>query len=194
MEAQKNKGTKQKRTRRKPKKITPTYLHNAGLYYLERFSASKKHFKVVMMRKVKRSCMEHPEQDYDACKSMVDEVADKFERLEILNDDVYARAVVTSLRRRGLSKTMIINKMRMKGIDAEKAMEELSKVDAQSQEDENPELSAALKLARKKKIGPYFMGEVQDIKKSLGILARAGFSYDIAKKVLEYEEDPEYLF
>lgn len=190
MDTHKNKSTKQNRTRRKPKKITPTYLHNSGLYYLERFSASKKHFKSVMMRKVKRSCMEHEDQDYEECRLMVDQVADKFEKLEILNDDVYARAVVTSLRRRGVSRTMIINKMRVKGIESNKALAELNKVDAENYDGhEDPELLAGLKLARKKRIGPFFIGEEQNIKKSLGMLARAGFSYDIAKKVLEYEEE-----
>lgn len=189
MEADKNKPRNQRQKPRTPRKITPTYLHNAGLYYLERFSASKNHFKSVMMRKVKRSCMHHTEQDYDECAKMVDEVADKFERLDLLNDEVYARAVVTSLRRRGLSRMMIINKMRMKGIDKERAQEELNKIDAEGDEDQDPELQAALKLARKKKIGPYFIGEEEDTQKSLGKLARAGFSYDTARKVLEYEED-----
>lgn len=190
MDAQKNKAAKQNRARRKSKKINPTYLHNAGLYYLERFSASKKHFKSVMMRKVKRSCMEHKDQDYEECKKMVDELADKFEKLDLLNDDVYARAKVASFRRKGLSRSMIINKMRMKGVDTEKSLSELLKIDKENQyNDEDPELTAALKLAKKKKIGPYFIGEEQNIRKSLGVLARAGFSYDISKKVLEYEEE-----
>lgn len=180
MQAQKHK--------RPPKKITPTYLHNAGLYYLERFSASKNHFKSVMLRKVKRSCMHHTDQDYEACRQMVDELADKFETLELLNDEVYTRAIVTSLRRRGKSRTMILNKMRMKGIGKDQALAELAKIDAQNDE-EDPEFEAALKLARKKRIGPYFIGEEQDIRKSLGVLARAGFSYDIAKKVLDQDEN-----
>ncbi len=186
METQKNKQGKQRNKPRIPKKINPTYLHNSGLYYLERFSASKAHFKSVMMRKVKRSCMHHKDQKLDECAQMVDELADKFERLDLLNDEVYARAVITSLRRRGVSKTMILGKMRGKGIGQELAIQELNKIDAEN-EGEDPEFKAALKLARKKRIGPYFIGDEEDIKKSLGKLARAGFSYDIARKVLEYE-------
>ncbi len=189
MEAYKNKPRNKNKTPRIPRKITPTYLHNSGLYYLERFSASKNHFKFVMMRKVKRSCMHHTDQNYEECQKMVDELADKFERLDLLNDEVYARAVITSLRRRGFSRTIIMNKMRMKGIEAERALEELKKIDEQNDNDEDPELQAALRLARKKRIGPYFMGEEEDMKKSLGKLARAGFSYDIARKVLEYERE-----
>lgn len=188
MDAQKNKQVKQRNKPRIPRRINPTYLHNSGLYYLERFSASKAHFKSVMMRKVKRSCMHHKDQNYDECAKMVDDLADKFERLDLLNDEVYARAVVTSLRRRGMSKTMILGKMRMKGIGRDLTLQELNKIDTESY-DEDPELQAALKLARKKRIGPYFTGEEEDMKKSLGKLARAGFSYDIARKILDYDLD-----
>lgn len=174
----------EKHKKRPPKKITPTYLHNAGLYYLERFSASKRHFKTVMMRKVKRSCMHHEEQSYEECRAMVDELADKFEKLELLNDEVYARGQVTSLRRRGKSRTAILNKMRMKGIANEDTLNVLEEID-----DEDTEFQAALRLARKKKIGPFFIGEEENVQKSLGVLARAGFSYDIAKKALEHKEE-----
>ena len=176
--------------RRAPKKITERYLHNAGLYYLERFAASKKHFKTVMNRKVKRSCMHHPDQDYDSCTQMVDALADKFENLGLLDDTVYTRGVVTSLRRKGLSRKAILNKMRMKGIDADKTQEMLAFLDEEYNEtQEEAEKKAALKLAKKKKVGPFFIGEEPDIKKALGVFARAGFSYQMARYVLDLTHD-----
>ncbi len=65
-----------KREKPAPKKITESYLHNSGLYYLQRFSASSEHFRSVMMRKVKKSCMHHTDQDYDACAVMVDKLVE----------------------------------------------------------------------------------------------------------------------
>lgn len=182
-----------RKTKRTPRKITKTYLHNAGIYYLERFAASKNHFKVVMLRKVKRSCMVHIDQDYDECAQMVDAVADKFVELGLLNDDLYTNGMVNSLRRKGLSRNAILNKMQMKGIDRDKSLFALQKLDGIDHETEkDAEMNAALKLARKKKLGPYAIKEV-DIKKALGVFARAGYSYDIAKSVLDMkEEDLEY--
>jgi len=169
-----------------PKKISPTYLHNSGLYYLERFAASKAHFKDVMIRKVKRSCMHHKEQDYDACVKMVGELADKFENCGLLNDEIYANALVSTMRRKGLSRRAIQIKMRGKGIALDQASQALEKLDIHSYETrEDAEFSAALTLARKKKIGPYFIGDEQNEQKSLGILARAGFSYDVARRILD---------
>ncbi len=180
-----------------PRKISESYLHNSALYYLERFSASKKHFIFVMLRKVKRSCMHHNDQDYDECAAMVVALADKFEASGLLDDDLYASNLIASLRRKGMSRSAIINKAYAKGISQEKALEALEKLDNDLYENpQEAEQKAALKLAKKKHIGPYFVGEEQDTKRSLGIFARAGFSYQIARNILDInlDEFDEYLF
>ncbi len=171
---------------RAPKRISESYLHNSALYYLERFSASKKHFIFVMLRKVKRSCMYHSDQDYDECAAMVAALADKFEALGLINDELYTSGKVAALRRKGLSRGAIISKMHAKGISKEDTVNALKKLDnEQYDNEEDAERRAALKFAKKKCIGSYFKGKEQDIKRSLGILARAGFSYEIAKYVME---------
>ncbi|MFP4097906.1 MAG: regulatory protein RecX [Alphaproteobacteria bacterium] len=179
--------------RKPPKKITERYLHNAGLYYLERFSASKAHFIKVMVRKVKRSCEFHKDQDLDSCKKMVLSLADKFENCGLLNDTQYADALAASLRRKGLSSCAIRAKMRCKGVSNTLAVSTLEKIDTcQHDTQENAEFSAALVLAKRRKIGPFFAGENQNLQKSLGILARAGFTYHIAQRVLHMHDD-EYI-
>lgn len=174
-----------------PKKITPTYLHNSGLYYLERFAASKNHFKTVMKRKVRRSCMHHLDQDYDECAKMVDELADKFEKVELLNDAQYTESHVNSMRRRGMSRSAIITKLMLKGIPREQTSTALDVLDEDLHEDKYiAEKHAAVKLVRKKKIGPFWRGiEEENHKNSLGKLARAGFSYEISSWALKLEEE-----
>lgn len=192
----KNYAYSKQRERKPPKKISESYLHNSGLYYLERFAASKKHFISVMIRKVKRSCMHHTDQDYDQCITMVNTLADKFERTGLLDDTIYTNGLVTSLRRKGKSRSAILNKMRMKGIEQDKTLETLERLDNEQHEStEDAEMTAAIHLAKKKKLGPYFLGEEPNVKKSLGVFARAGFSYHVAKSVLDMnnediEEDP----
>lgn len=179
-----------RRERKPPKKITPTYLHNSGLFYLERFAASKKHFKTVMLRKSKRSCLYHTDQDYQDCITMVDELADKFEQCGLLNDALYTSSRVSSLRRKGLSQATIIMKMLHKGISKDETCLALEKLDDEQYESAaEAEKAAALRLARKKRIGPFFRGEEQDTKKSLGVFARAGFSYNIAIDIINMSAD-----
>ncbi len=185
------------RNKKIPKKITQRYLQNAGLYYLERFAASKAHFKEVMLLKVKRSCKYHKKQNYDDCARIVNEIADKFENCGLLNDNVYAEAIATSMRRKGLSQRAIYIKMNNKGISFGLASKILKKIDVQHHAtQENAELAAALRLAYKRKIGPYSNVIKLDVKKSLGILARAGFPYDVAQQVISttQEEAETILF
>lgn len=192
--------TFKKRTPKRPRKITKSYLHNSGLYYLERFAASKAHFKVVMKRKAKRSCLYHTDQDYDACADMVDTLADKFEELGLLNDALYTRGCVEGFRRRGLSRSAILNKMRHKGIERDATLEVLSKIDAEIYDGEDlSEKRSALKLARKKKLGPYSIaGKMDDLddderrkaqQRALGAFARAGFSYVLSRWALDLTPD-----
>ena len=180
---------KAKKERRPPKKITENYLHNAGLYYLERFVASTAHFRTVMMRKIDRSCNFHKDQDREQCIAMLDAVAAKFQELGLLNDETYTRGMVISMRRRGLSARMIHAKLRAKGLEQSAISEALQIYDDET--DENAELRAALRLARRKKLGPYATEKNADmpLEKSLASLARAGFSYDTASRALQLDRD-----
>lgn len=182
------KNFKKKKERRPPKKITERYLHNSALFYLERFAASKKHFTTVMMRKVKRSCMHHKDQDFDACEKLVHQLADKFEKNGLLNDGLYTESLVNSLRRKGLSTNGIVTKMLIKGIERDKTLEALERLDTENHEHPHEaEKMAAITFARKRKIGPFYRGDKddEDFNKSLAKLARAGFSYDVSSFALK---------
>ncbi len=183
---------KAKRARKAPKKITKSYLHNSGLYYLERFSASSEHFKSVMRRKIKRSCMHHTDQDYDTCVELLEKTVERFIEIGLLNDTVYAQSLVNRLRRQGLSRSAILTKARIKGVDTNLAADIIAEHDeTEHVSSTHAEKQAALRLARKKKIGPFARTEEtpEDEKKSLGKLARAGFSYDIARFVLDFPRE-----
>lgn len=179
---------------RNPRKITRDYLHNAGLYYLQRFAASRARFEQVMTRKIKKSCAFHAGQDFEACLALLKQVTDRFVEVGLLNDDLYTQGLVRSLRRSGKSRTFVIGKLREKGIDPDFALPYLeAEDDARDDKSEPAELQAARIYARKKKLGPYagpsrVNSDPQKIyQRHLGALARAGYSYDVAKKVLETE-------
>jgi regulatory protein len=179
-----------------PKKITEQYLHNSGLYYLQRFAASKAHFITVLTRKAHKSCHHHKDQNLEDCAVLIAKTADKFEECGLLNDQLYTRGVITSLRRRGLSRNVILNKLAEKGIPRAYALETLQQFDEEESHDPaQAEKDAALRLARKKKVGPYSNtsadGKQIDRRKALAYFARAGFSFDIANKILNLPPDFE---
>lgn len=185
-----------KRQPKNPKKITADYLHNSGLYYLQRYAASKNHFHDVMARKAKRSCMFHKDQDYNKCLELISELVDKFEKVGLLDDKSFAFGLATSYRRKGLSTRMAMQKMKMKGLHEDYIQSALLEVDKHNNTSsiQNPELRAALIFAQKKRLGIYYQGEEDrrpSFDKSLARFARAGFSYDIARKILKMEDELE---
>lgn len=195
-----NGGFKKKKERkepRPPKKITESYLHNSGLYYLQRFSSSSANFKTVMMRKVWKSCAHHEDQDKDECEALVDKTVVKFEELELLDDAAYTRGMVTSLRRRGLSKRAIANKLRVKGIEQSETLAALDKYEHENlRNPEEAEFIAALTMARKKHLGPFIRTDrikpdmddeerKKEFNKAMAKLARGGFQYNIVRRVFD---------
>lgn len=167
-----------------PKKITERYLYNSALAYLQRFPSSVAHFKGVMGRKIDRSCRHHTEQDRAACAALLDKVTAQFIDLGYLNDELYLRGMINSLRSRGLSARAIQMKLAQKGLAADDIKDTLSTHD---EEHESNDLTAAQRLCRRKRIGPYSAAtpDAPQRQKWLASLARAGFSYDIAVKALE---------
>ena len=179
-----------KRAVKTPKKITETYLHNSGLYYLQRYAATVTQFRKIMQRKIDNSCRHHLDQDRESCAPLLDALVEKFVRAGLLNDDGFARASVTSLRRRGLSQRMILVKLQNKGLTETQIKAALATFNDENETDaKSLELEGAMKLARKKKIGPYSGGADYDRNKALGAFARAGFSMDVIRQILSMESD-----
>ena len=84
-----------------------------------------------------------------------------------------------------LGDTNNLNKLKEKGIDEDLANKLLN-------EQEYDDFESALKLAKKKKIGPYCMDKnlrKERRNKDMGVLIRAGFDYDVVLKVLEFDEE-----
>ncbi|MCB9965837.1 MAG: RecX family transcriptional regulator [Rhodospirillales bacterium] len=177
-----------------PKKISPSYLRNSGLYYLQRYVASSGQFRNAMKRKINRSCLAHPDQEREPCYLWLEEVISEFMTLGYLNDDAYLRGMLQSLRRgKGLSRRMIVIKLKEKGFSEEDILRGLQNLDEEAAAPEghrtdDTELSAALRFAERKKLGPYHPSPPRKTpEQQLSSLARAGFSYDVCKKVLETE-------
>lgn len=168
--------------RKIPRKISPTYLHNAGLYYLQRFSASTGHFRGVMMRKIKRSCMTHPEQSQSDCEAWLDELIKTFIRCGLLNDDAYAAAMAKTLRRQGRSRRDIMARMKSKKLPESCIRRALEATDESG--DGDAEIIAAVACARRKRIGPFSMKDDLIYEKELARMGRAGFSYETSRAVL----------
>lgn len=178
----------EKRKPRPPKKVTPQVLRNKALKYLDRFASSKENLRRVLMRHVQKSAHYHQTDPKEGAE-WVDELIQKLDGTLFLNDTAYAEARALSLHRRGNSPKLIHLKLREKGVSEadiafalERLKEELDQTDL--------ERSAAISLAKRRRLGPWRLPEKRELMKDkdLAALARAGFSYDLAREIIEADD------
>lgn len=176
--------------RRKPRKPTPERLGNIALAYLSRYAASEASLRRVLQNRVRRYAMK--DENFAADEAMrktlaaaIEEIIEKHKRLGVLNDEAYAEMKVGSLRRAGGSARRIAQKLVQKGVKKEIIEAALMPEEGEADEVEN---KAARAFARKKGLGPYRKGGASEDRavkaKEIASMARAGFSYDVARDIL----------
>ncbi len=166
------------------RKITPQRLKNIALYYLKRFESSVANLRSVLQRRVNDYAYQNKEFDRGEAYQWIEDILADFQRYGYLNDRRYAEIKIKDYMSAGKSVRYIKGKMREKGID-----EEI--LSALLEDQEYDEFEAALKLAKKKHIGPFRTDEearFENRQKDMGMLVRAGFSYDVVQRVVGYEE------
>lgn len=168
-------------TRSVPPRIAASYLENAALHYLERFASSSANLRRVLMRKVDRS-LAHWGGDRAEAAQLVEAVLARFAGLGYLDDAAYARAKAAGLHRRGASRRAARAALAAKGVDADLAESALAELAVEA-----TELAAATNLARRRRLGPFRPAAARAAMraKDLAALARAGFDYDTARRVVE---------
>ena len=90
--------------------------------------------------------------------------------------------------RKGYSLNKIRYSLIKKGIDAKYIKASISKI---KENEADPDFFSAIKMCKKRRIGPNREENNRPLfyKKDISILARAGFSYEISKKVLEIPKE-----
>jgi len=184
--------------RKRARNVTAKSLENAAIHYLQRFSASSANLRRVLLRRIERARRAEAKIAPDAEKA-IDEIIAKLQRLNLLNDAAFAAGKAAALRRRGSSRRIIGGKLKLAGIDTEGIDAAIEAADAELApitEEDGPdaELRAALRLAQRRRLGPYRppAERAERRQRDLASLARAGFSLDIARRVID-ADDPDAL-
>jgi regulatory protein len=109
----------------------------------------------------------------------------------LLDDKAYAEAKAASLHRRGTSTRGIRGKLALKGLETDHIDAALETVDEETPGD--TELAAAVAFARRRRLGPFRTAKRAEHRdKDLAALGRVGFSYQMAKRVVD-AEDPDNI-
>ncbi len=171
-----------KHRRRRSKKLSEERLYQSALYYLGRYAASAASVRRVLGRRVLKYA-EADGVDPNTAREWIESIIQRLTRSGILNDATFAEARARTLFNRGLSVRMIKVKLAEKGLDH--ATVDLA-IDTLLEDHRDPDLDAAVTLARRRRLGP-FRPETQRegaFKRDLAAMARAGFSFEIARMVI----------
>ena len=173
------------------RKITEQYLERAALHYLARFSSSSENLKRILERKVWRRVNLGAEKPADV-EQWIGNVIEKCQKMALVDDAQYALMRARNFHNKGRGISVIKAELRHKGISEDIIQKTIVAINP----DGNADLAAALHLARKKKLGNFATKQPKDLEmakkirqKHLGVLARAGFSFQIAQEVLDYTDN-----
>lgn len=173
-------------THREPKKATARHLENVALWYLQRFAASTESLRRVLLRRVEKSARAH-DTDRTEGAAMVEAIITRFRETGLLDDRVYAEGRTRSLHRRGIPSRGVRARLMAKGVgaqDIDAALETLAEATP------DPDQAAAVTYARRRRIGPWRQPEDRETHRDrdLAALARQGFDYATARRVIEAED------
>ena len=177
------------RERRGPREATARYLDNAALYYVGRYASTSENLRRVLMRKVKKSAEAHGT-DLREGAGFVDEIVARFQRSGLVNDAVFAASKARKMHERGKSERAIRSRLSGYGLGQGDADQALTSIQEPGEGRGETELDAAWAHARRRKLGPYRDADERRVRrdKDLGALGRAGFGYEVARRVVDAPE------
>lgn len=168
----------------RPRPVSQHYLENAATYYLGRYASSAENLARVLERKVRRRNEGHTAPSAEQ-EGWIEATVAKCVRLGLVNDTEYALTRTFSLHRSGKSERVIRGTLKQKGVgedDINAALDAL-----REEKGDSLELEAAIAYARRRRFGPYRTSKPDEdkMRRELASFARAGFGYQLARKIIE---------
>jgi regulatory protein len=166
-------GDEERRGKRRARPLDQPSLQELAFGYVAGFATSRAKLSSYLTRKLReRGWNGTAEPDVPA---VVDKVVD----LGFIDDAAFAGMKAASLTRRGYGKGRVKMALAASGIAAEDGSDALALAEEQ-------QLSAALRFAQRRRIGPYAeaQGDPAVRQKALAAMLRAGHSMDLARRIV----------
>lgn len=179
-------GGSERRRRRQPRPATAERLRKAALAYIDRYATSAAHLRAVLMRRVDRSARLHGT-DRAAGAAWADEIVAELVTRGLVDDRAFAETRANSLHRSGASRRRIAATLKTRGVGEDDIEAAIGALDERWPD---RELAAACHYARRRRLGPWRAADsrAEHRERDLAALARAGFSYRIAERVVECDD------
>ncbi len=178
------------------------WLEQIALRHVARWETTRQGLGAALERRLQTRCARTGE-DAEPLLALIPEIVEAMAARGAVDDRRYAEQRIRRLRRQGRSRAEIVAALAAKGVevDASNALEALEGSDADPRGESRAfaaELDAAWRTARKRHLGPFRRGDrsasdASNRARELAILARRGFSEEIATLVVDAENPPESL-
>mgnify|MGYP001172220477 FL=1 len=174
------------RKRKKTLEVTVEEMRNFAFAYVEKYAPSKQQLKTYLLKKyLKASVSAVKKHDVN---DLIDIVLEDLEKSKFINDKFYSESKAKNMIQRGSSLNKIRNYLFSKGIKDEFIKDTVSKI---QNENSDQDFFSALKICKKKRIGPARTEDNRSLfyKKDISLLARNGFDFETSKKVMNIKKD-----
>ena len=174
------------RNKKKTLEVTVDEMRNFAFSYVEKYAPSKQQLKTYLLKKYFKSSVSNvKKQDI---KNLIDIVLSDLEKNRFINDKFYSESKAKSMIQRGSSINKIRNYLIMKGIKDEFIKETVNKI---KDENTDQDFFSAIKICKKKRIGPARTDDNRSLfyKKDISLLARNGFDFETSKKVMDIKKE-----
>ena len=143
--------------------------------YLSKYDSSKNNLLLILRRKIFRLNISGLEKS--KLINQLQKIILKLEKNKLIDDSRYASSKILSLSRMGKSKKFIFNYLLKKGINKDEIQDNFKLF---LEDNDNWEFISAKLFVQKKNL----LESKDTYEKKLAKMARAGFNYDICKKIL----------
>ena len=177
------------KNKKKTLEVTVEEMRNFAFNYIEKFAPSKQQLKTYLLKKyLKKSSFNIKKQDI---VDLIDVVLLDLEKTKFISDKFYSESKAKNLIQRGSSINKIRSYLFSKGVKDKYIKITLDEIIANN---EDQDFFSAIKVCKKKRIGPARDENNRPLfyKKDIGILARAGFNFEVSRRVMDLEKN-EYL-
>ena len=177
------------KNKKKTLEMTVEEMRNFSFSYIEKYAPSKQQLKTYLLKKYLKSSI--PLVKKKDITDLIEVVTSDLEKTKFISDKFYSDSKAKNLIQRGSSINKIRNYLISKGIKDKYIKETISKI---KNENEDQDFFSAIKICKKKRIGPSRDQDNRSLfyKKDISILARKGFDYETSRKVLELQKE-DYL-
>ncbi len=177
------------RNKKKTLQVTVDEMRNFAFSYVQKYAPSKQQLKTYLLKKyLTTSSIKVKKQDVT---NLIDIVLSDLEKNRFISDKFYSESKAKSMIKRGNSINKIRSYLIGKGINDRFIKETITKI---SDENSDQDFFSAIKICKKKKIGPARIEDNRSLfyKKDISLLARNGFDFETSKKVMDLDKK-DYL-